>query len=93
VTESNQANDFFDALARILLRCFVMGYLLVLLWFVFSIVLSEALYGWLGGKLYGLTQHEVDLINYCGLAAMKLIVILFFLLPYAAIRLVPRKRA
>ena len=36
--------------------------------------------------------HEVDLINYCGMAAMKVIAVMFFLLPYIAIRLVLRKR-
>jgi len=45
------------------------------------------------GKLFGLTPHEVDVIQYCGIAAVKCVVLLFFLFPYVAIRLVLRKRA
>jgi hypothetical protein len=92
MTESTNAKDLFDMLARILLRCFVLGYLLLLLlWFVLYVVASGMLY-W-QAKLFGLTPHEVDLIHYCGMAVVKLIVILFFLFPYLTIRLVSRKRS
>ncbi|MCY2989099.1 MAG: hypothetical protein NTY19_14685 [Planctomycetota bacterium] len=46
----------------------------------------------LHGKMFGLAAHELDLIHYCGMAFVKLSVILFFLFPWAAIRLVLRKR-
>jgi len=72
-----------------LLRCFVLGYLLLLLWFVVYVLAGD--FG-IAGKLFGLTPHEVDKINYCGMAFVKSAVLLFFLLPYIAIRLVLRKR-
>jgi hypothetical protein len=93
MTESNNFNELFDKLAKILLRCFVLGYIVVLLWFVLSLVGGEQIYGRLGGKLYGLTQHEVDVINYCGMAVMKCFVLLFFLVPYISIRWVLSKRS
>jgi len=92
MTESKNVNEMFDTLARILLRCFVLGYLLLLLWFVMSLFGGEMIYARLGGKLFGLTQDEVDMVNYCGMAFVKGIVILFFLIPYIAIRLVLRHR-
>jgi hypothetical protein len=92
MTESNNINELFDKLAKILLRCFVLGYIVVLLWFVSSLVGGELIYGYLGGKLYGLTQHEVDMVNYCGMALMKCFVWLFFLIPYIAIRWFLSKR-
>jgi len=91
MTESKHANEPFDTIARILLRCFVLGYALLLLWFAVYLCGGELLYGRLGGKLFGLTQHEVDAINYCGMAVVKGLVLLFFLIPYVAIRLVLRK--
>ena len=91
MTESNNVNELFDTLAKILLRCFVMGYVLLLVWFIVSFFGGGLIYG-IGGKLFGLTPHEVDLINYCGMAFVKCAVILFFLIPYIAIRLVLRKR-
>ena len=90
MTDSNKVNDPFDTLAKILLRCFILGYILLLLWLVVYLVAGGLVYGI--GKLFGLTPHEVDVVNYCGLTFVKSIVLLFFLIPYIAIRLVMRKR-
>jgi len=91
MSDARNVNDLFDTLARVLLRCFVMGYGVVVLWFVLSLTAGDLIYGRLGGKLYGLTPHEVDLVNYCGIAIAKGIVILFFLCPYIAIRWAQRR--
>jgi hypothetical protein len=90
MTVSTNGKDPLDMLARILLRCFGLGYLLLLLWFSIYLVASGVFY-W-QAKLFGLTPHEVDLFHYCGIAFVKVIVILFFLFPYLAIRLASRKR-
>jgi hypothetical protein len=45
------------------------------------------------GKWFGLTPHEIDVIHYCGMAFVKMCVLVFFLFPYIAIRLVLRKQA
>ena len=92
MTESKDVNELFDTLAKILLRCFVLGYFLLLLWFVVSIFASNVIYG-IHGKLFGLTPHELDMVNYCGMVVVKCAVLLFFLFPYLAIRLVLRKRS
>ena len=89
--ELNNVNELFDTLAKILLRCFVLGYVLLLLWFVVYLFAGDLIYG-IGSKLFDLTPHEVDIINYCGMAVVKCVVFLFFLFPYIAIRLVLRKR-
>jgi hypothetical protein len=91
MSESNNRNELFDTLAKILLRCFVLGYSLLLLWVVLYVVAADVIDG-LAGKLFGLTPHEVDVIQYCGMAVVKCVVVLFFLFPYIAIRLVLRKR-
>jgi hypothetical protein len=91
MTESKTVNEMFDTLAKILLRCFVLGYLLLLLWAALYLFAGSLTYG-IASKLFALTPHEVDLINYCGMAIVKCSVFLFFLFPYIAIRLVLRKR-
>ncbi|HYV35316.1 MAG TPA: hypothetical protein VE988_06405, partial [Gemmataceae bacterium] len=68
MTESKNVNELFDTLAKILLRCFVLGYLLLLLWFVLYMVAGD--FG-IGSAFFGFTPHEVALINYCGLAVVK----------------------
>lgn len=91
MTPSNHVDELFDTLARVLLRCFVLGYLLLLAWAGVQLFLGD----WIAGmaeRLVGLTAHEVALVSYCGITAVKCVVILFFLFPYAAIRMVVPRR-
>ncbi len=82
--------DFFDMLAKVLLRCGVFGYLLLLLTFGVYMLAGETLYR-LNGNLFSLSKHEFDLIIYGCIVSIKMIVLLFFLIPWLAIRLVLRK--
>ena len=43
------------------------------------------------GSMFGLSGHDLNVIHYCGMAVVKLAVILFFFFPWLAIRLVLRK--
>jgi hypothetical protein len=90
--ESKALNELLDAVARILLRCFVLGYALLLLWAAVYLFADNVLYV-PALRLFGLTSHEVDVIQYCGIAFVKCLVLLFFLFPYIAIRWVLRNRA
>ena len=92
MTESKNVDDLFDTLAKILLRCFVMGYALLLLWFVIYVLAGDWMNG-VSGKLFGLTPHEANMVHYFGISGVKCAVILFFLFPYIAIRLVLRRRS
>ena len=59
-------NDLLDAVAKILLRCFLLGFLLLLIWagaFIFARDVIHDLYG----QMFGLSDHELDLIHYCGI--------------------------
>jgi hypothetical protein len=79
-------------LARVLLRCFLLWYALLLLWVALYLAAGDVMYV-PAAKLFGLTPHEVDVVSYCGIAAVKCAVLLCFLFPYVAIRLVLRQRA
>ncbi len=89
MTESKTINDLFDMLARVLLRSFLLGYGLLLLWSMMYLFGSTLIYG--PARLFGLTPHEVDVIHYCALAGVKSVLLLFFFFPYVAIRLTLRK--
>ena len=86
-----ETNDLLDAIAKVLLRCFVLGYLFLLLWFGVYLLAGDILYR-LNGSLFGVTQHEINLMHFFGIASVKMILFVFFLFPYVAIRLVLRKR-
>jgi hypothetical protein len=90
MSESTQTTEFFDTLAKVLLRCFVLGFLLLLIW-VGAFALARDVIHNLHGEMFGLTPHELNIIHYCGIAFVKLCVFLFFLFPWIAIRLVLRK--
>lgn len=87
---STQITEWLDVIAKILLRCWIFGLLLVAIWFAFFMLASGVLYN-LHGKLFGLSPHELNIIHYSGMALVKLAVICFFFFPWAAIRLVLRK--
>ena len=87
---SESTREFFDTLAKVLIRCWFLGTLLLLFSFV-MFMLSGEIIDEVHGGMFGLSPHEIDLIIYCGMALHKLCVNLFFLFPWIAIRLVLRK--
>ena len=87
---STQISEWLEVIAKVLLLCFVLGFLLLLLWFGIYVLAGDWVRSIHGG-MFGLTRHELDLIHYCGMGLLKLCVFLFFLFPYIAIRMVLRK--
>ena len=90
MAESNQVHELLEALAKVLLRCFVLGFVLLLIWFGAYLLAGDLIFR-INGPLFGLSQHEMDLMHFYGIVFVKCCVLLFFLMPYIAIRLVLRK--
>jgi hypothetical protein len=87
---TDSTRDFFDTLAKVLLRCWLISFALLL--FSFAVfMLTGQIIDDIHGKMFGLTPHELDLIIYCWMGLFKLFVFIFFLIPWLAIRLVLRK--
>ena len=77
-----------ESTAQILIRCFWIGFASIFLWFCGFMATREWSYE-ISQQLWpGLTQHEADLVNLCGIGLLKLVVFVGFLLPYLSIRLV-----
>lgn len=89
MSDSNQ--DFFDTIAKVLLRCWVFGFVLLLIWLGVLLLAGDRVYR-LHGDQFGLSKHEFELIFYCAIALLKLLVLVFFFIPWVAIRLVLRGR-
>ncbi len=87
---SDATRDFFDTLAKVLLRCWIFGFVLLFLWLAAVLVMGETIHT-LHGPLFGLSNHELDVIFYGGMGLLKLCVLVFFFMPWLAIRLVLRK--
>ena len=88
---TDSTRDFFDTLAKILLRCWIFGFALLLFAFV-MIMVAGGLIDDIHGRMFGLSPHELDVIFYCWLGALKLLVLVLFFMPWLAIRLVLRKK-
>ena len=78
-------------LEKALLKCVLMGMGMLLFWFVMILAAGDLAYKFHGG-MFDITRHEFDLLNYYGLAAFKLCVFLFFVIPWLAVRLTGESR-
>ena len=87
--DPTRTTEFFDTLAKVLLRSWAFGYLLLLVWFGLHMFVGEFV-RW-QSNVFDLSRHEIDLVFYCGIGLTKLFLLVFFLFPWLAIRLVLRK--
>jgi hypothetical protein len=79
--------ELFEAIAQVLLYCWIFGFVFLLFWFGMSRLAGRFIQR-LHGGMFGLSAHELDVIFYCGMGLLKLLVIQFFFFPWLAIRLV-----
>ena len=90
--ENNERNDvFLQALATILLRSFIFGLAFLLLWFLLYLITPDWMFE-LSARWFNVGKRDFDLINYFGMGFFKISIILFFLVPYLAIKSMSRKR-
>ena len=85
---TDSPRDFFDSLARVLLRCWIFGFVLLFAWA--GAVISGIVYR-VHGPLMELSREQLEVIHYCGLGLFKLTVLTLFFIPWLAIRLILRK--
>jgi len=91
MSNSSEIDERLDTVAKILLRCWIFGFLLLFIWAGMFLLAGGVIYD-LHGKMFDLSPHDLNVIHYCGMAFVKLCVILFLFFPWVAIRLVLRKR-
>jgi hypothetical protein len=89
MTSSSQTTEFLDLIGKVLLRSAIMGFLLLLLWGGLYVLVPGPIYA--QAEWFGFSRHETNLIHYCGMGLVKMCVLIFFLFPYLAIRLVRAK--
>ncbi|MHC4585665.1 MAG: DUF6868 family protein [Planctomycetota bacterium] len=79
-----------ETIEKITIRCFVIGMVFVLIWFLLCIATGNAIYE-LHADWFKLNENQVRLINYCGLMFTKICVFVFFLIPYIACKWAGKK--
>jgi Family of unknown function (DUF6868) len=90
--QNNERNEvFLQTMASILLRSFLFSLAFLLLWFLLYVVAP----GWMfdmNARWFNIDKRDFELINYFGMGFLKISVLLFFLIPYLAIRSIIRKK-
>jgi hypothetical protein len=92
-TNSSQA-DFqknLDGVAGILLRCFLGGMALLVVWFAAYVAAGDWIYQ-MHSRWFQIPRQTFDAIHYAGMAVTKIAIILFFLLPWITIKLISGKK-
>jgi len=87
----DEQNNLLDAVAGILLRCFVLSFCLLLLWFVLYLLAADWAYS-IHSRWFEIDRHNFDLMNYYGMGILKIAGFLFFLFPFVSIKLILRKK-
>ena len=87
----NNANEMLGVIGQVLIRCFVMG-LLVLLFWLGALALGGDLAYSVHTKIAPMSRQQFDVIHYAGMLMTKTMMVVLFLFPYIAIRLVINKR-
>jgi hypothetical protein len=70
----------------VLLRCFILGFVVLIIWFLFFLVADGLIYDVHGGLFKQITERQFQVIHYCGMGLLKLFIFVFFLVPYVAMR-------
>jgi len=74
-----------QTVATILIRSFLFGLAFLVLWFILYLIVPGRMFQ-INLKWFNISQPDFELINYCGMGVLKMGILLFFLLPYLAIR-------
>jgi len=82
---SKELDQTLGAVASVLIRCFFLVFAFVLFWFLFFILAGEWGYQF-HSRWFPLAFRDYVLLNYYGIAFMKIGNIFFFLIPYLAIQ-------
>lgn len=85
------AQTHLDVIAGILFRCFLGGMALLIVWFAGFAAAGDWIYQ-MHTRWFQIPRQTFDAIHYAGMALTKITIILFFLLPWIAIKLLSGKK-
>ncbi len=89
---SESSKELFATAENVLLRCWILGFVVLFLWLAAILLMGEMLLD-VHGSMFGLSKHELDVIFYCGMGLWKLAIIACFFIPWLSIKLVLKKSA
>ena len=85
---SESTRDLLEQLAKVLLRSWIFGMVVLLIWF--GLYMSGVYHHGFHESTFGLSQHETNVVHYCGMGLMKLTLFVVFFCPWLACKSVLR---
>jgi len=79
-----------DVIAGVLIRCFLGGTALLVVWFALFVFACDGVYR-AHSVWFQIPRQTFDAIHYAGMAVTKIAIVLFFLLPWIAVKLLSRR--
>jgi hypothetical protein len=91
MSDQNNVENMLDAIAGVLIKCFVIGIVFMIIWVI--MVMGVPDWAWqMHGKLFDLSREQVARVHYAGMLITKVGIFMLFLFPYLGIKLARRKR-
>ncbi len=89
MSNSNNTYETLDVIGQVLIRCFIMGIVVLFFWAGAVLFAGDLVYS-VHSKLLNLSvsRQQFDVIHYGGMTLTKLVIFVLFLFPYIGIRLV-----
>ena len=91
MSNAKTMDEVLEVTAQILIRCTVMGVIVLLVWWGALTCCGEFAYK-VHSEFFPMSREQFGVIHYVGILATKAAVSLLFFIPYIAIRLVIKKR-
>ena len=80
MSEATQTDDLLEVIAKILLRCWIFGFIMLLFrWGVVAFA-GDLVFG-VHGDMFDLTRSQLNVINYCGMGSPNLLLACFSSFP------------
>ena len=76
-----------EILTGFLAWCIVINYGILILWFLVFVFARDWIY-YMHSKWYPISSAQFNAINYAGIAFYKILVLVFILVPYIALRII-----
>lgn len=92
MSDANNTNETLEAIAQVLIRCFVIGVLVLFFWLGGLMLAGDLTYN-VQTRIIPITLQQFNVINYAVMLITKTAIFVLFLLPYISIKLVTTKRS
>jgi len=76
-----------EILSRFLLWCTLLNYALLIVWFLAFFFLRDFIYV-LHQRFFRISVEQFNAINYAGIAFYKILILVFNLIPYIALKII-----